>query len=168
MRCRSFAFLIFLFCPFVATAQNPSRPARPEEKAEQQHEQARQEEKKAAAHANIIDIEGEKSFSEKELRSQLKEQIATINDFGLTPARADDASFFLELFYRKHGFMKASVHYVIGSGQRLKLQIDEGRAPVPRLGQKVELIHLFAAEKNAPDIPAHALLHQPFGAAQPI
>src|SRR5581483_1753382 len=73
------------------------------------------------------DLEGEKNFSEKELRSQLKEQIATINDFGLTPARADDAAFFLELFYRKHGFMKATVHYVIESGRRLRLQIDEGR-----------------------------------------
>src|ERR1700732_1533444 len=102
MRCRPFVFLICLLCPFAATAQNSSRPARPEEKAEQQHEQARQEEKKAAAHANIIDIEGEKSSSEKELRSQLKEQVTTINDFGLTPARADDAAFFLELFYRKH------------------------------------------------------------------
>ncbi len=127
MRCRPFVFLICLLCPFVATAQNSSRPVRPEEKAEQQHEQARQQEKKAAAHPNVIDIEGEKSFSEKELRSQLKEQIATINDFGLTPARADDAAFFLELFYRKHGFMKTSVHYVIESGQRLRLQIDEGR-----------------------------------------
>ena len=127
MRCRPFVFLICLLCPFVATAQDSSRPVRPEEKAEQQHEQARQQEKKAAAHPNVIDIEGEKSFSEKELRSQLKEQVATINDFGLTPARADDAAFFLELFYRKHGFMKTSVHYVIESGQRLRLQIDEGR-----------------------------------------
>lgn len=126
MRCRSFAFLICLVCPSVVTAQDSSRPARPEEKAEQQHEQARQEEKKAAR-ANIIDIEGEKNFSEKELRSQLKEQIATISDFGLTSARADDAAFFLELFYRKHGFMKAVVHYVIESGPRLRLQVDEGR-----------------------------------------
>jgi outer membrane protein insertion porin family len=126
MRCRSFAFLICLLCPFVAAAQNSSRPERSEEKAEQQQAEARQAEKKAAR-TNILDIEGEKNFSDKELRSQLKEQVATINDFGLTPARADDAAFFLELFYRKHGFMKASVHYVIESGQRLKLQIDEGR-----------------------------------------
>lgn len=125
MRRRPLVYLILLLCPFVATAQDPSRPVRPEERAEQQHEQARQQEKKAAR-ANV-DIEGEKNFSEKELRSQLKEQIATIGDFGLTSARADDAAFFLELFYRKHGFMKASVHYVIESGQRLKLQIDEGR-----------------------------------------
>jgi outer membrane protein insertion porin family len=126
MRCRSFALLICLVCPSVVTAQNPSRPERPEEKAEQQHVQARAAEKKAAR-TDIIEIEGEKNFSDKELRSQLKEQLATIGDFGLTPARADDAAFFLELFYRKHGFMKASVHYVIESGQRLRLQIDEGR-----------------------------------------
>ncbi len=108
-----------------AAAQDTSRPQRSEEKAAEQHAQARTEEKKAVR-SDLIQLEGEKSFSDKELRSQLKEQIATISDFGLTPARADDVAFFLELFYRKHGFMKASVHYVIESGSRLRLQINEG------------------------------------------
>ena len=72
------------------------------------------------------------AFKDKELRSQLKEQIATIDDYGLTPARADDLAFFLELIYRKHGYAKVNVHYKIESGNRLVLQITEG--PVTTLG----------------------------------
>lgn len=108
-----------------ATAQSTARPQRSEEKQKEQHAVAKTQEKKAQR-ATVVSLEGEKSFAEKELRSQLKEQITTIDDFGLTPARADDAAFFLELFYRKHGYMKASVHYVIESGDRMRLQIQEG------------------------------------------
>ena len=109
-----------------ALAQSATRPERSEEKQKEQHAVAKEQEKKAQ-HAGVIEFQGEKTFSDKELRSQLKEQIATIDDFGLTPARADDAAFFLELFYRKHGYMKASVHYVIESGDRLRLEIQEGQ-----------------------------------------
>ena len=117
--------LTTLLPAFFAVAQESSPPERSEQKAEEQHAVARQEEKKAVR-TDLVQFEGEKSFSDKELRSQLKEQISTISDFGLTPARADDAAFFLELFYRKHGLMNASVHYVI-DGKRLRLQINEGK-----------------------------------------
>ena len=60
------------------------------------------------------------------MRSVLKEEIATIHDFGLTAARADDAAFFLELFYRKHGYAKVDVHYSIEGGSRLVLNVTEG------------------------------------------
>jgi Outer membrane protein/protective antigen OMA87 len=50
----------------------------------------------------------------------------TVEDFGLSPARADDLAFFLEVFYRKHGYAKVDVHYVIESGDRLRLDINEG------------------------------------------
>ena len=86
---------------------------------------AKQQEKRAQ-HTTNIEFSGEKSFSEKEVRSQLKEQIATLNELGLTPARADDVAFFLEVFYRKHGFVKVNVHYKIEGGDRLRLEIDEG------------------------------------------
>jgi outer membrane protein insertion porin family len=98
---------------------------RPEEKQKEQHAVAKQQEKRAQ-HTSTIEFEGERAFKDKELRSQLKEQIATINDFGLTAARADDLAFFLEVFYRKHGFVKVSVRYKIESGDRLRLVIDEG------------------------------------------
>jgi len=35
----------------------------------------------------------------KDLQTALKEEITTIEDFGLSPARADDLAFFLEVFY---------------------------------------------------------------------
>ena len=116
----------FVFLTGLAHAQTPTHPMRSEEKQKQQHAVAQEQEKKAQ-HASVIQFQGEKIFGEKDLRSQLKEQIATIDDFGLTPARADDAAFFLELFYRKHGYMKASVHYVIESGDHLRLEIQEGQ-----------------------------------------
>ena len=56
----------------------------------------------------------------------MKEQITTIDDFGLTAARGDDAAFFLELFYRKHGYAKVSVSYTIESGDHLRLDINDG------------------------------------------
>lgn len=84
------------------------------------------QQEKVARHAANIDLRGEKVFSDKELRSQLKEQITTIEQYGLSPARGDDAAFFLELFYRKHGYGRVNVHYKIEAGERLALEIDEG------------------------------------------
>ena len=49
-----------------------------------------------------------------------------INEQGLTRPRADDAAYFLALFYRKHGFPNVDVAYEI-RGRRLILRISEGR-----------------------------------------
>jgi outer membrane protein assembly complex protein YaeT len=84
------------------------------------------EQEKVARHAANIELRGEKAFSDKELRSQLKEPITTIETYGLSAARGDDAAFFLELFYRKHGYAKVDVHYTIEAGDRLVLDINEG------------------------------------------
>jgi len=113
-----------------------------EEKDKAQRQVAKQQEKKAQ-HTSVIEFQGIHAFSEKELRSLLKEPIATINDFGLTSARADDAAFFLELIYRKHGYAKVSVHYVIESGDRLRLEVNEG--PLTTLGTVV-----FRGNANEP------------------
>lgn len=117
-------FCISLFAGTVA-AQTAVTVPRPEEKQKEEHAVAKAQEKKAQ-HATTIEFQGERAFKDKELRSQLKEQIATIDDLGLTAARADDLAFFLELFYRKHGFSKVSVRYKIESGDRLRLEINEG------------------------------------------
>lgn len=101
-----------------------TRPA--EEKQKKEKAVAREQEKKAQR-ASTVEFRGQKAFNEKVLRSQLKEQLATINDYGLTAARADDLAFFLEVFYRKHGYTKVSVRYKIESGDRLALEIDEGQ-----------------------------------------
>ena len=106
-------------------AQSAVDAPRPEEKEKQQHAVAKAEEKRAQR-TNVIEFSGARAFTEKELRSQLKEQLTTIDQYGLTPARADDLAFFLELFYRKHGYAKVSVRYAIQGGNRLRLEINEG------------------------------------------
>ena len=98
----------------------PEREAR--DKAQQKAEKAQQ---KSALQSTAIDFRGETAFGEKDLRTALKEQITTIDQYGLSAARADDVAFFLELFYRKHGYAKADVHYAI-DGDRLRLDISEG------------------------------------------
>src|SRR5438874_6700856 len=103
--------------------QSPVDVKRPEERAREQKVVEREEKKKAQS--TNLEIRGTTAFKEDELRIVLKEQIATIHDFGLTAARADDAAFFLELFYRKHGYAKVDVHYSI-DGSRLVLDVTEG------------------------------------------
>jgi outer membrane protein insertion porin family len=114
-----------------APAQTAVKVPRPEEKDRAERAVAKQQEKKAQ-HTNAIEFRGQAAFDEKALRSHLKEQITTIDEYGLTPARGDDAAFFLELFYRKHGYAKANVRYTIESGDRLRLDITEG--PLVTLG----------------------------------
>src|SRR5438270_8246009 len=110
---------------FEVAAQSAVDVARPEQRQKERRAVEKVQEKRAKQ-ASIIEFRGEQTFNEKDLRSALKEEITTIEDFGLSPARADDLAFFLEVFYRKHGYAKVNVHYVIGSGSRLRLDITEG------------------------------------------
>src|SRR3954453_22976561 len=98
---------------------------RPEEQQKARRAVVKQQEKRAKR-ASIIEFRGEQAFTDKELRLGLKEEITTIEDFGLTPARADDLAFFLEVFYRKHGYTKVHVGYKIQSNDGLLLEINEG------------------------------------------
>ena len=100
--------------------------ARPEETQKARQTVVKQQEKRAQQ-ASIIEFRGQQAFDEKQLRSALKEQITTIEDFGLSPARADDLAFFLEVFYRKHGYADVNVRYAIESQNRLRLDITEGQ-----------------------------------------
>jgi len=106
-------------------AQSAVDVVRPEEQQKARRAVVKQQEKRAKR-ASIIEFRGEQAFSDKDLRIGLKEEITTIEDFGLSPARADDLAFFLEVFYRKHGYAKVDVQYVIESGDRLRLNINEG------------------------------------------
>jgi outer membrane protein insertion porin family len=106
-------------------AQTAVNVPHPEEKAKEKKAVAKQQEKRAQK-TSIIEFQGNQTFKDKELRSQLKEQLGTVEELGLTPARADDLAFFLELFYRKHGYAKVNVKYVIESSDRLRLEIEEG------------------------------------------
>src|SRR5947208_7906694 len=98
---------------------------RPEDQQKARRAVVKQQEKRAKQ-TSIIEFRGQQAFKEKELRVALKEEITTVEDFGLSTACADDRAFFLEVFYRKHGYAKVDVHYVIESGDRLRLDINEG------------------------------------------
>ncbi len=104
--------------------QNAVSPPRVEAK-QKAKQQAEKEQRKRALTAGIIRFDGNTAFSEDDLRTALKEQITTISDYGLSAARADDVAFFLELFYRKHGYAKVDVRYQI-EGDRVALHIEEG------------------------------------------
>src|SRR5438034_9280173 len=106
-------------------AQRAVDVVRPEERQKTQQAIVKKEEKRAQQ-TSVIEFRGQQAFKEKELRSQLKEEITTVEDYGLSPARADDLAFFLEVFYRKHGYARVNVHYVIESQNRLRLDITEG------------------------------------------
>ncbi len=110
---------------FEVAAQSAVDVVRPEEQQKARRAVVKQQEKRAKR-ASIIEFRGEQAFSDKDLRIGLKEEITTIEDFGLSPARADDLAFFLEVFYRKRGYAKVDVQYVIESGDRLRLNINEG------------------------------------------
>src|SRR5215813_1496552 len=106
-------------------AQGAVDVVRPEDQQKARRAVVKEQEKRAKR-ASIIEFRGQQAFDEKQLRVALKEEITTIEDFGLSPARADDLAFFLEVFYRKHGYAKVNVHYVLESGSRLRLDITEG------------------------------------------
>src|SRR5437660_8264072 len=110
---------------FEVAAQSAVDVTRPEQRQKERRAVEKAQEKRAKQ-ASIIEFRGEQAFNEKDLRSALKEEITTIEDFGLSPARADDLAFFLEVFYRKHGYAKVNVHYVIESQNRVRLDITEG------------------------------------------
>ena len=84
----------------------------------------RKAQERIAKRSNVAII-GATAFKEEVLRLELKEQIASIEELGLTAPRADDAAFLLELYYRKHGFRDAEVRYDI-AGNQLRLTVSEG------------------------------------------
>ena len=72
-----------------------------------------------------ITIAGATKFRVSELNEALADQIQDIDDSGLTSASADDAAFFLGLFYHKHGYSRAEVKWAI-NGDALTLNVSEG------------------------------------------
>src|SRR6266446_1301227 len=125
MRSGLLFFLGSVALAFEVAAQSAVDVARPEERQKAQRAVIKEQEKRAKQ-TSIIEFRDQQAFAEKELRLALKEEITTIDDFGLSPARADDLAFFLEVFYRKHGYAKVDVHYVLESASRLRLDITEG------------------------------------------
>jgi outer membrane protein insertion porin family len=110
---------------FEVAAQTAVDIARPEQRQKAQRAVIKEQERRAK-HTSIVEFRGEQAFKDKELRTALKEEITTVEDFGLSAARADDLAFFLEVFYRKHGYAKVDVHYTIESQNGVRLDINEG------------------------------------------
>lgn len=75
---------------------------------------------------------GATKFDEGELRSAIAEQIEIIEQQGLSRALADDAAFFLGIFYRKHGYSQVDVQESIAGPRGLVLAVREG--PLTELG----------------------------------
>lgn len=118
----------------------------PAEKQREEEAKARVKEQERLAQQANVEIVGNTAFSDKILRSQLKEQLSFIAENGLTSARADDAAFFLEVFYKKHGYAKVQVGYTIESGNRFRLSISEG--PLVHLGKVIFIgNHQIKADK---------------------
>jgi len=79
-----------------------------------------------------IELIGNTRFTQEEIRTALSEQLSEIATSGLSPAVADDAAFFLTLFYQKAGYSQANVRWALPPGGGLRLTIGEG--PLTRLG----------------------------------
>ena len=131
MRRICFVFFCNSLAAFHLVAQTAADVPRAEEKQKQQNAVAKAEEKRAQA-TTTVEFTGQQAFKEKDLRSAVKEQLTTLDQYGLTSARADDLAFFIEVFYRKHGYTKATVRYKIEGRDRLRLEITEG--PLMALG----------------------------------
>ena len=120
--------VILLLCSLFVAATTQAQRAVDAPKLEEKDKAERKvqkEQKKVAQQSGVLVINGATAFKDEELRTQLKEQITAIEELGLTAARADDAAFFLELFYRTHGYEKVEVQYSL-SGGRLRLDVNEG------------------------------------------
>jgi outer membrane protein insertion porin family len=125
---RRFCFLFWCSVAIAGglSAQTAVDVPKAEEKQKQQNAVAKKQEEVAQS-TTKVEFSGQQAFKEKDLRSAVKEQLTTVDRYGLTPARADDLAFFVEVFYRKHGYTKATVKYKIVGRDQLQLVIDEGQ-----------------------------------------
>jgi len=79
-----------------------------------------------------VEFQGTSVFREAQLREGIARQIQAIEEYGLDDANAYDAVFFLESFYRRHGYSQVEVTSQILGPWRLGLTVVEG--PLTRIG----------------------------------
>ena len=79
-----------------------------------------------------LEFEGNSAFKDWQLREGIARQIQSIEEFGLDEANVYDAVFFLESFYRRHGYSQAEVTSNVLGPWRLRLIVNEG--PLTRVG----------------------------------
>ncbi len=80
-----------------------------------------------------VTYEGNSAFTAAELAKGIEQQYRTVETYGLDEAAAFDVGYFLEVFYRKHGYTQVEVDPVITGPWSLTLKIAEG--PQALLGQ---------------------------------
>lgn len=76
---------------------------------------------------------GNPGFNQRQLREGIARQVESIEEFGLDEAAAYDISFFVESFYRKHGYPQATAETQISGPWRVDVRIIEG--PRTRTGK---------------------------------
>lgn len=79
-----------------------------------------------------VRFSGVTAFNDGDLGDALADPFDTLQQEGVTNATADDAAFFLELFYRKNGYPFAEGSYRIAGPKELLLIVEEG--PLVALG----------------------------------
>ncbi len=77
------------------------------------------------SHAATVEFRGNELLADSTLSENVAEQIIQIESEGLTPARADDLTYFTGLTYRDNGFLAPTVTPQT-SGDTLTLHINEG------------------------------------------
>jgi len=74
----------------------------------------------------LIRFVGTTHFTDKQLRAAIADQIAELNQQGVGPATADDAAFFLSVFYRNNGYADVNVDWKLTGGNSVELDVTEG------------------------------------------
>ena len=69
---------------------------------------------------------GTSHFTDKVLASAIADQITEMNQGGATAANADDAAFFLAIFYRKNGYANVDVTSKVTGPNSVELDVTEG------------------------------------------
>lgn len=80
-----------------------------------------------------VEFTGAAAFRPNQLRDGIARQIQSIEQYGLDEPGAYDAAYFLEVFYRRHGYAHVAVTSQITGPWNLRLSVEEG--PVARVGQ---------------------------------
>ena len=119
----STAVLVALFCLLRATALHQSALAswwNPWESEPKQNSPVLKGE------TVKVYLKGVSAFSERRLRLAIEEQLDRIRSKGLTRPNADDAAYYLAVFYHQNGYASAEVTWEIHK-ESLTLSISEGR-----------------------------------------
>jgi outer membrane protein insertion porin family len=84
------------------------------------------------ASSTSVTFSGSTRFNDNQLKAAIADQITELDEQGVNPATADDAAFFLGIFFRKNGYSDVTVDSKILGSHAIALFIKEG--PITLLG----------------------------------